>query len=150
MLLSGIYILVLFLILLIDLRQQRIMNMVVFPATILALFAGLVRGPETLWLALFGACAGFIFFSVLYWFGKNRYGRSALGFGDVKLAMMLGAMLGFRYIWPALVLGMLLAGLTSGLLLTSGRAGLRTKVPYGAFLAGAGIIILAWTTIELL
>ncbi len=147
MLLSGIYVLVLYLILLIDLQQQRIMNVVVFPATILALIASLMRGRETLSLALLGACAGFMFFSVLYWFGSKRYGRSALGFGDVKLAMLLGAMLGFQYVWPALVLGMLLAGLTSGLLLISGRARLRTTMPYGAFLAGAGIITLAWTTL---
>jgi leader peptidase (prepilin peptidase)/N-methyltransferase len=73
-----------------------------------------------------------------------------LGFGDVKLAMLLGAMLGLQYVWPALALGMLLAGLAAVLLLVFGRAGWHSTMPYGAFLAGAGIIVLFWTTVQIL
>ncbi len=61
--------------------------------------------------------------------------------------MLLGAMLGLQYVWPALLLGILLAGIATVFLLLTGRAGLRTSLPYGAFLAGAGIIVLVWITI---
>ncbi len=146
-LITGIYILVLFLILLVDLRQRRILNAVTLPATLLALAVGLINGRETFLIALLGALAGFVFFYLLYLAGRKFYGHGALGFGDVKLAMLLGAILGLQYVWPALVLGLLLAGLTAVLLLLSGRAALRTSLPYGAFLAGAGIIVLVWINI---
>ena len=144
-LLTGIYVLILVLIALIDLQQRRILNVVALPATILALGAGLIGGRESFLLALLGAFAGFLFFYLLYWLGKKLYGPGALGFGDVKLAMLLGAMLGLQYIWPALALGLLLAGFSSLLLYLSGRASLRTSVPYGLFLASAGIVVLVWT-----
>jgi leader peptidase (prepilin peptidase)/N-methyltransferase len=148
--LTGIYILVLALILIIDLQQRRILNAIALPATILALVAGFLDGQEAFLSALLGATAGFLFFYLLYWLGRKLYGNGTLGFGDVKLALLLGAMLGLQNIWSALVLGMILAGLISILLLISGRAGLRTSLPYGAFLAGAGIAVLVWTTIEIL
>ena len=145
--LAGVYILILSLILFIDLRQRRILNAVTLPATFLALLVGLFAGRDSFLLALSGACAGFLFFYLLYWLGAKYYGRRALGFGDVKLAMLIGAMLGLQYVWPALLLGILLAGIATVFLLLTGRAGLRTSLPYGAFLAGAGIIVLVWITI---
>lgn len=148
--LTGIYILVLIVILLIDLRQRRIMNMITLPTTALALLVGLVGGRESFILTLLGAAAGFLFFYLLYWFGRRLYGPGALGFGDVKLAMLLGAMLGLPSIWPTLALGILLAGLASILLLLFGRAGLRTSLPFGVFLSTAGIMTLVWTIIRTL
>ena len=147
MLITGFYILVLILILLVDLQQHRILNAIALPATLFALVAGLIDGQESFLVALLGALAGFLFFYLLYWVGGKFYGRGALGFGDVKLAMLLGAMLGLQYVWPTLILGLFLAGLTSILLLLTGRAGLRTSLPYGAFLAGAGITVLVWTIV---
>jgi leader peptidase (prepilin peptidase)/N-methyltransferase len=146
-LIAGVYILVLILILFVDLRQRRILNAIALPATLLALLVGLIDGRESFLVAFLGMLAGFLFFYLLYWAGKKFYGPGALGFGDVKLAMLLGAMLGLRYVWPALILGLLVAGLTGILLLLTGRAGLRTSLPYGAFLAGAGIVVLVWTTV---
>ncbi len=145
--LTGLYILILLLILLIDLRQRRILNVIVLPAAFLALLAALFAGRESFLLALLGAGAGFLFFYLLYWLGAKRYGRGALGFGDVKLALLLGAMLGLQHVWPALLLGIFLAGISAVFLLLTGRAGLRTTLPFGAFLAGAGIIVLIWTAI---
>lgn len=147
--LTGIYILVLLLILFIDLQQRRILNLIALPATALALLAGLLDGRESFLLALLGAAVGFLFFYLLYWFGRRVYGPGALGFGDVKLAMLLGAMLGLRYIGPALVLSLLLAGLTSVGLLLFGRKGMRSSLPFGVFLSIAGIMFLVWTTIKI-
>jgi len=64
-----------------------------------------------------------------------------LGFGDVKLAAVLGFVLGF-YGWPALVIGLagphLINGPIALYLLLRGRAGRRTALPFGpALLVGA-------------
>lgn len=66
---------------------------------------------------------------------------SNLGLGDVKLAAMLGLMLGWLG-WPAVVLGLVLPHLINGpvalALLLSRRAGRKTDMPLGpALLAGA-------------
>jgi leader peptidase (prepilin peptidase)/N-methyltransferase len=70
---------------------------------------------------------------------------SNLGFGDVKLAGVLGLMLGWLG-WPAVVLGLVLPHLINGpvalVLLLSGRAGRRTDLPLGpAMLAGAVLAV---------
>jgi leader peptidase (prepilin peptidase)/N-methyltransferase len=149
-LIASFYIIVLLLIMVIDLQQRRILNEIALPATLVALAISLAFGRETFFLALLGALIGFLFFYALFWLGGRLYGPGALGFGDVKLAMLLGAMLGLQHILHTLALGILLAGLAAFLLLFAGRAGRRGTLPYGAFLAAAGIFMLLWTNIWLL
>jgi leader peptidase (prepilin peptidase)/N-methyltransferase len=71
---------------------------------------------------------------------------AGLGFGDVKLAAVLGFGLGFAG-WPAVVLGLLLPHLINGpvalFLLFRRRAGRRTGLPLGpALLVGALLAVL--------
>lgn len=73
-----------------------------------------------------------------------------LGFGDVKLAPGLGAVLGW-YGWGTVVLGTFAGFLFGGLyglgLVLARRAGRRTTIPFGPFLiAGAfvGLVIGAY------
>lgn len=65
--------------------------------------------------------------------------RGGLGMGDVKLAGMLGFLLGYAVL-PALALGVLVGGVWSAVLLGSGRAGLRSSIAYGQFLALGGAV----------
>jgi leader peptidase (prepilin peptidase)/N-methyltransferase len=99
-------------------------------------------------ISLAGAIVGFLFFYALYWIGGKLYGPGALGFGDVKLAMLLGAILGLQQILITLSLGMLLAGVTSIILLLAKTGNRRSALPYGAFLALAGITVLVWTNVN--
>jgi leader peptidase (prepilin peptidase)/N-methyltransferase len=71
----------------------------------------------------------------------------ALGFGDVKLAMLLGAMVGLSQVLTVLSLGMLLAGGAATVLLLIRRQDRSSVIPYGAFLAMAGIIALIWNNL---
>jgi len=69
--------------------------------------------------------------------------RGGLGMGDVKLAGMLGFLLG-KAVLPAIVLGVLVGGVWSAILLATGRAGPRSAIAYGQFLAfGGAVAILA-------
>jgi leader peptidase (prepilin peptidase)/N-methyltransferase len=68
-----------------------------------------------------------------------------LGFGDVKLAAVLGFLLGW-FGWPTLLAGVVLPHLINGpvaiWLLVARRAGRRTALPFGpALLAGAALAI---------
>ncbi len=145
--LALFYIIILFLILLVDIHERRILNALALPGTLVALLAGLVSGRSEFLAALTGAAAGFLFFYTLYWVGRTVYGYNALGFGDVKLAMLLGAILGIQQALIVLSLGMLLAGFTGIILLVTRRGSKQSTLPYGAFLAAAGIIALVWTNL---
>jgi leader peptidase (prepilin peptidase)/N-methyltransferase len=72
-----------------------------------------------------------------------------MGFGDVKLALGIGAVLGW-YGWGTLLLGtfagFLLGALYGGTLVVARRAGRRTTIPFGPFLiAGAYLGLLIGT-----
>jgi prepilin signal peptidase PulO-like enzyme (type II secretory pathway) len=145
---NTLYIAILVLVTVIDLEHRLILNVVTFPALALALAGSLlVTGEEnSFWLAVIGAAAGFILFYIAYWIGQLLFGPGALGYGDVKLALVLGAMLGFHRILFALILAILLGGVVSLLLLLSRRFSRDAYLPYGQYLALAGIVMLIWGT----
>ena len=137
------YMTILFMIIVVDLRRRRILNVIVLPAITLTILYSLTQGTRSFYLTVLGALTGYLFFYLLYWLGKRLYGPGALGFGDVKLAMLLGAMLGLQQILLTLALGLLIGGVTAVILLfTNRRFHPKSSLPYGAFLAGAGIIML--------
>lgn len=148
LLVNSVHIAVLLLIIVIDLEHRLIFDVVTYPATALALLGSLIVTPEenSIGLAAVGAVAGFVVFWLLYMLAQFVYGRGsgALGGGDVKLALALGAMLGLHRIFFALALGILLGGVTTLLLLLSRRVGRNAFLPYGQYLAVAGIIMLIW------
>jgi leader peptidase (prepilin peptidase)/N-methyltransferase len=137
----------------IDLDVKRLPDAIVLPAYPVGLVllgaASLVAGDP--WaLARAGAGAGISF--ALY-LALALVSPGGMGFGDVKLAGVLGLFLAWLG-WPALIVGtfapFLLGGAFAVLLLLRG-AGRRTAVPFGPWmLGGAWIAILAgggiWTT----
>lgn len=146
LLLYAYHVAVLILIIVIDLEHRLILHAVTFPSTLIALIGSffLKDGTNVPLSSLLGLITGFLIFYALYLLGRRLFGPGALGFGDVTLAMTMGAMLGLHRIIFALVLGILLGGLISVLLIASGRFGLRSRVAYGPFLAVAGLIMIGW------
>ncbi|MFF5552411.1 prepilin peptidase [Streptomyces olivaceoviridis] len=134
----------------VDFRVQRLPDPLTLPlaATALALLGLAALLPEHAghWrTALYGALALGVGYYVLY-----RVNPGGMGFGDVKLAVGAGAVLGW-YGWPTVLLGtfagFLLGALYGGALVLARRAGRKTAVPFGPFLlAGAltGLLIGAY------
>ncbi|ARP70728.1 prepilin peptidase [Streptomyces pluripotens] len=125
----------------VDFRVQRLPDPLTLPLAAAALvLLGLVALlPEHAghWLTgLYGALAlGTGYFAL---FLINPGG---MGFGDVKLAVGMGAVLGW-YGWPTVLLGtfagFLFGALYGGVLVVVRRAGRKTAIPFGPFLmAGA-------------
>ena len=145
---NSFHIAVLILIIVTDLEHKLIFDVVTIPAAIIALLTSFLVSPaeNNIRLAVLGAITGYAIFFLLYWVAQLIYGpgRGALGAGDVKLAMLMGAMLGFHRIFFALMLGILLGGVFSLLLLLSRRVSRDTALPYGQYLALGAIIMLIW------
>ncbi|WKU03273.1 A24 family peptidase [Micromonospora sp. HUAS LYJ1] len=107
----------------------------------LAVAAVVAGTPGGLALALAGAALSFLLYVVLALLPRSR-----LGFGDVKLAAVLGLPLGWLG-WPTLWLGLLLPHLLNGVLvlalLAVGRVRRDTALPFGpALLAGTWLAAL--------
>ncbi len=120
-----------------DLERHIIPNRIVVPAWIGVLLAHLILHPDQWreWLvASFGA--GLFFLVVLLAY------PAGLGMGDVKLALLIGAALGWGAA-GALFLGTLAAGILSAVLLfREGSSARKRAIPLGPFLAAGAIVVL--------
>jgi leader peptidase (prepilin peptidase)/N-methyltransferase len=121
----------------IDLEHRIIPNRIVLPAAGIVLVAQLLREPSLEWpLAALGASGALLLVALAY--------PKGLGMGDVKLALLLGAMLG-RNVFAALLLGFL-AGMvpTLVLLVRHGSRARKMAIPLAPFLALGAVIALFW------
>jgi leader peptidase (prepilin peptidase)/N-methyltransferase len=113
-----------------------------------AVAAVLVAGAaaEGQWRRLGVAVAsGFVPWALF--FALNYFAPQALGFGDVRLAFLMGfglGWLGAAYAFLGFLVASLLGALVGTALMAVGKAGRRTPVPFGTFLAvGALLTLLA-------
>jgi leader peptidase (prepilin peptidase)/N-methyltransferase len=94
--------------------------------------------------AVIGAMAGYLSLWIVYWGFKLSTGKEGMGYGDFKLLAALGAWLG----WQVLPVTILLAssvGAAVGLaLIVFARHGRNVPIPFGPYLAAAGVITLIW------
>jgi leader peptidase (prepilin peptidase)/N-methyltransferase len=132
---------------LIDIDVHRLPNAIVLPSypvvAALLLLPAVADGRWDDYLR--AALCGLILFA--FYFLLAFIYPAGMGFGDVKLAGVLGAYLGWLG-WGALgvgaFLGFLLGGVLGALLMAVGRAGRKSKIPFGPFmLAGTQIAIVA-------
>lgn len=120
-----------------DIRYRVVPNRVVLPAAAIVLVAQTVLHPSPEW-ALGGlGAAGFLFAAALAY-------PAGMGMGDVKLALLLGFMLG-RFVAVGLMAGMLAALVPSFLLfLRHGSKARKMAIPFAPFLALGGVVALFW------
>ena len=118
-----------------DLEHRIIPNRIVLPAAPVVLAAQTALRPSPQWaIAAFGA-SGFLLAAAL------AYPRG-MGMGDVKLALLLGAMLG-KTVSVAMLLGFFAAMVPAVVLFARhGAAARKRKVPFGPFLAFGGVVAL--------
>ncbi len=118
-----------------DLEHRIIPNRIVVPAAAIVLVAQTALHPSPEWaIAGFGA-SGFLFIAALVY-------PAGMGMGDVKLALLLGAMLG-RTVPVALLLGMVSALVPAFVLLARhGSAARKMGIPLGPFLALGAVVAL--------
>jgi leader peptidase (prepilin peptidase)/N-methyltransferase len=121
----------------IDFRHRIIPNRIVIPATALVLLAQIALSPDRAleWTAAALGAALFLFLPLLVY-------PSGLGMGDVKLALLLGAGLGWAVV-PAFVVGLLAAFLAAVVILArGGLAARKTALPFAPFLALGALVAL--------
>jgi leader peptidase (prepilin peptidase)/N-methyltransferase len=119
-----------------DVEHGIIPNRIVLPAAAVVLAAQTALRPSPQWAVGALGASGFLFVAALL--------SRGMGMGDVKLALLLGAMLG-KTVSVALLVGMLAAFVPAiYLLLKHGAAARKAKIPFGPFLALGGVVALFW------
>jgi leader peptidase (prepilin peptidase) / N-methyltransferase len=118
-----------------DLERRIIPNRIVLPATVVLLAAQTILDPSVEWIAAgLGAGLFFLIAALAY--------PGGMGMGDVKLALLLGVVLG-RTVPVALMTGMIAALVPSVVLIAKhGKAGRKMTIPFGPFLALGGLVAL--------
>lgn len=92
--------------------------------------------------AFWGAVAGYLSLWSVYWLFKLATGKEGMGHGDFKLLAALGAWLGWQLL-PAVILLSSLVGAIVGLsLMAFRRHGREVPIPFGPYLAAAGLLAL--------
>ena len=92
--------------------------------------------------ALAGAAAGYLSLWSVYWVFKLATGKEGMGYGDFKLLAALGAWLGWQMILPIVLMASLIGAVVGIAMKLSSQLREGRYVPFGPFLAGAGLVVL--------
>lgn len=92
--------------------------------------------------AVIGAICGYLALWSVYWAFKLATGKEGMGYGDFKLLAAIGAWLGWKML-PLVILLSSVVGAAIGIsLIVLARHGRETPIPFGPYLAIAGVIAL--------
>jgi len=133
----------------IDLEHELILDKIVYPAAVVALIISVFRPPPGIidvplpWLGIvnsvIGGAIGFVFLlipALIY--------PKGMGWGDVKMAGLIGLVTGSQLVLVALLMGTILGGLVGGVLLLLKIKKRKETIPFGPFLSLATMAILLW------
>jgi len=145
-------------ILVIDLENKLILNKVVYPAAIIALVISIfvpnlditpgvvinTLAPQIDFApgvinAIIGGAGGLIVFLVIL-----IASRGGMGWGDVKMAALMGLVLGFPLVFVAIFLAVVSGGLVAGVLLLLKARDRKQGIPFGPFLSLGATATLLW------
>jgi leader peptidase (prepilin peptidase) / N-methyltransferase len=123
----------------IDVERRILPDKIVLPSAAVVLAAQIALHPQSAveWVGAALAASLFLFLALL------AYPRG-MGMGDVKLCLLLGAMLGWS-VAVGLMVGMLAALVPAAVLLgRHGAAARKMGIPFGPFLAFGAVVALFW------
>ena len=137
----------------IDLDCQLLPDHLTLPLLWIGLLLNIDNTFVPLDSAVLGAMFGYMSLWTVFWLFKIITGKEGMGYGDFKLLAALGAWFGLAAL-PTIVLLSSVVGAVLGVaLIVTGRQNRETPMPFGPFLAGAGLIhlfypdiLLTWVT----
>jgi len=94
--------------------------------------------------AVIGAIAGYLALWSVYWAFKLTTGKEGMGYGDFKLLGALGAWLGWQMLPLTILLSSLVGAVVGIALIVLAKQGRNVPIPFGPYLAAAGLLALFW------
>lgn len=125
----------------IDLHHKIIPDVISLPGIVVGLGYSFFPVAPVHWVdALIGTVGGGGFLFVVAITFEWLTGKEGMGFGDVKLMAMIGAWMGWRALPFVILLSSLSGILIGGISLLATRQGMRTRIPFGPFLALGALV----------
>lgn len=126
----------------IDFDTQLLPDSITLPLLWLGLLLNLDSTFTSLSSAVVGAAAGYLALWTVFWGFKLATGKEGMGFGDFKLLAAIGAWLGWSMLPLTILLSSLVGAIVGISLIVFARQGRSVPIPFGPYLAAAGIIAL--------
>ena len=128
----------------IDIDTQLLPDSLTLPLIWIGLLFNLDGHLVDIKSAVLGAVAGYLTLWSVYWLFKLSTGKEGMGYGDFKLLAAIGAWLGWQQL-PLTILLSSVVGAAIGIsLIVFARRGREVPIPFGPYLAIAGMIALFW------
>jgi leader peptidase (prepilin peptidase)/N-methyltransferase len=128
---------------LVDYDARIVPDVITLPGIVLGVLFSLLT-PLTVVESVAGAVLGFLLFLGIAWVYRRLTGIEGLGGGDIKLAAMLGAFLGYQGLFLTIFAASLMGTVVGVSLMLRGRGGRKTALPFGTFLAPAAAAAYFW------
>jgi leader peptidase (prepilin peptidase)/N-methyltransferase len=130
----------------IDYDTQLLPDDLTYPLLWLGLLVNLDGMFVPLRDAVIGAAAGYLVLWSIYWLFKLATGKEGMGYGDFKLLAALGAWLGWAMLPTIILLSSVVGALVGISLIVFAKRGRDKPIPFGPYLAAAGLIALLYGT----
>ena len=124
----------------IDLDHQLLPDNLTLPLLWVGLLINIDATFVSLESAVLGAVFGYLCLWSVYWLFKIITGKEGMGYGDFKLLAALGAWFGLSALPTIVLLSSLVGAIVGIALIVMRRQDRETPMPFGPFLAGAGLI----------
>ena len=124
----------------IDIDTQLLPDSITLPLLWLGLLFNLNHVFVGLESAVIGAMAGYLVLWSIYWAFKLITGKEGMGHGDFKLLAALGAWFGWQALPVIILLSSLVGAIIGIALIIIANRGREVPMPFGPYLAGAGLL----------
>ncbi|WP_317204204.1 A24 family peptidase [Janthinobacterium sp.] len=128
----------------IDADTQLLPDDLTFPLLWAGLLVNLNGTFVPLHEAVVGAAVGYMALWLIYWGFKLATGKEGMGYGDFKLLAALGAWLGWTMLPTIILLSSVVGALVGIGLIVFTKRGRDKPIPFGPYLAAAGLIALLY------
>ncbi|MEE9490742.1 MAG: A24 family peptidase, partial [Dehalococcoidia bacterium] len=128
----------------IDQRYRLILNVMIYPAAVVTLLLRAISSVGDIPATLLGGALGFSVFLL-----AALVRRDGLGGGDIKLAALIGLVVGFPEVLWALAAGIVAGGIAALILVFLARWEIKSHIPYAPFLCLGAIIALLYNPLPL-
>ena len=128
----------------IDLDEQIIPDEISLPGMVLGFLISFFVPYISYFNSLLGILTGGGIIFLIALAGLAIFKKEAMGGGDVKLAAMIGAFIGWRYITLSLFIGFFIGAVTGILLILSKVKNKDDIIPFGPFIVLGSILTILW------
>ena len=128
----------------IDADTQLLPDSITLPLLWLGLIVNINSTFTDLRSALLGAVFGYLALWSVYWIFKLVTKKEGMGYGDFKLLAAIGAWLGWQVLPIVILLSSVVGAVVGIVLILLARLGRNIPLPFGPYLAMAGLIALVW------